>query len=169
MSSRILILALALGGLVCLAPSRTCAEPVLTNAPGGDIQLPKNLPPRLREKMAKMSPAERQKMLERWQQLRNLSPEVRKLLNKNYQKFSKMPPEQREQLKQRLQQWQSMSPEEKEKLQENFRRWKQLSPQEREDLRKRHARHPPASGNAPSSGPFAPAVKALPAAAQAAP
>ncbi len=80
-----------------------------------------------------------------------------------------MPSEQREQLKQRLQQWQSMSSEEKEKLQENFQRWKQLSPQEREELRKRHARRPPANGNAPSSGPLAPAVKVLPAAVQAVP
>ncbi|MBI5686188.1 MAG: DUF3106 domain-containing protein [Verrucomicrobia bacterium] len=167
MSPRVFIVALALACIACPAPGQPGAQPVSTNAAGGDIQLPKNLPPRLREKMAKMPPAERQKFLERWQQLRKLSPEARKLLNKNYQSFSKMPPEQREQLKQRLQQWQGMSPEEKKKLQENFQRWKQLSPQEREDLRKRHTRPPPANGRAPSGGPRGPAVKALPAAAKA--
>lgn len=148
MSVRGFIFALVLGGGVYLA-SIGAAEPVSTNASVGDIQPPKNLPPKLREKVAKMSPAERQKFLERWQQFRKLSPEARKLLNKNYQSFSKMSPEQREQLKQRLQQWQSMTPEEKAKLQENFQRWKQLTPQEREELRKRHKRPVPAAAETP--------------------
>lgn len=149
MSPRLLILALVLSSFACLTSTVTAAEPGSTNAPGGDVQSPKNLPPKLREKMAKMPPAERQKFLERWQQLRKLSPEARKLLNKNYQNFSKMPPEQREQLKHRLRKWEEMPPEEKEKLQENFKRWKQLSPQEREELRKRHARPSPDAARAP--------------------
>jgi ferric-dicitrate binding protein FerR (iron transport regulator) len=84
----------------------------------------------------------------------------------NFQKFRNLTPEQREQLKQRFQKWQKMSPEEKTKVQENFRHWKQLSPQEREEMRKQHAQRPPASGDAPPSGPLSPAVKAVPAAAQ---
>lgn len=165
MSPRILILALTLGCLVCFFPGRTGAETVSTNTPGG-VSLPEDLPPRMREKIAKMPPAEQKKMLERWQQLRDLSPEARKVLNRNYQKFSRMPPEQREQLKQRLQQWQSMSPEEKRRILENFQRWKQLTPQEREEMRKRHNRPPPVGSDAASGDSPAPSVKAVPAAAQ---
>lgn len=165
MSSRSLIFALILGCLACLWPGHAGAEPVSTNTSGGML-LPQHLPQRLREKMSKMAPAEQQKLLERWQQLRKLSPEARKLLNRNYQKFSHMPLNEREQLKHRLQQWQNMPPEEKQRIQENFQRWKQLSPQEREELRKRHRRPPPARGDAPSGGPLSPAAKAVPAAAQ---
>lgn len=165
MSARTLILALALGCLGCFFPGRTGAEPVSTNAPSS-VSLPADLPPRMRERIAKMPPAEQKKMLERWEQLRNLSPEARKLLNRNYQKFIHMPLEQREELKQRLQQWQNMSPEEKRRVQENFQRWKQLSPQEREEVRKRHNRTPPAAGDAASGDSPAPAAKVVPAAAQ---
>ena len=166
MSARLLILASALTGFALLPATPADARPGSTNAANEDIQLPKDLPPRLREKMAKMPPAERQKLLERWQQFRDLPAEQRKQANLNFQKFRNMSPQEREQLKQRLQQWQSMSPEEKKRLQENFQRWKQLSPQEREEMRKRHAQRPPAAGDAPSGGPLAPAVKAVPAASQ---
>ncbi|MCX6900047.1 MAG: DUF3106 domain-containing protein [Verrucomicrobia bacterium] len=165
MSSRSLIFALTLGCLVCFWSGWAGAEPVSTNT-SGSVSLPQHLPQRLREKMAKMPPAEQQKLLERWQQLRKLSPEARKLLNRNYQKFSQMPPDEREQLKHRLQQWQNMSPEEKQRIQENLQRWKQLSPQEREELRKRHGCPPHARGDAPSGGSLSPAAKAVPAAAQ---
>lgn len=165
MSARTLTLALVVGCLVCFCPGRAAAVPVSTNAPAS-ISLPEDMPPRMRERVAKLSPAEQRKFLERWEQLRNLSPEARKLLNRNYQKFIHMPPEQREELKQRLQQWQSMTPEEKRRVQENFQRWKQLSPQEREEVRKRHNRAPPAPTDTASGDSPAPAAKAVPAAAQ---
>jgi DNA-directed RNA polymerase subunit F len=161
MRRRGFILVLALG-----CSTFAVAEPVSTNAPGGGAPLPKNFPARMREKMEKLPPAERQKMLEHWQQFHNLPPEQRKQAHLNFQKFRNLTPEQREQLKQRFQKWQKMSPEEKTKVQENFRHWKQLSPQEREEMRKQHAQRPPASGDAPPSGPLSPAVKAVPAAAQ---
>ena len=137
MRRALLIVILVTGCLVFVRPATAGEESGPTNISGGGTSLPDNLPTRLRDKLAKLSPTERQKMVERWQQLRSLPPEARKMLNKNYQKFRKMTSEQREELKKRLQQWQGMSAEQKKKLQENFERWKKLSPQEREELRKR--------------------------------
>ena len=166
MSRKLLILVLVSACCALFPSGLAGGEPVSTNSSSESGSMPKSLPPRLREKLAKMQPAERQKLIERWQQLRSLSPEARKLLNRNFQSFRKMPPEQREQLKQRLQQWQNMSPEEKQRLQENFQRWKQLSPQEREELRKRQKRSRSTGGEAPSDGSLAPAAKSAPAAVE---
>ncbi len=163
MSRAIFILILILG---CLAPASRAipgTEPASTNSSSADATLPDNLPARLRDKLAKLPPAERQKLLDRWLQLRSLPPEARKMLNKNYQKFRNMTPEQREELKKRLQQWQNMSAEQKKQLQENFERWKKLTPQEREELRKRHARRPTNDGETSPGSPRNPAAKAVPA------
>ena len=165
MSRAIFIFILILG---CLAPVCRAAagtEPASTNSSSADASLPDNLPARLRDKLAKLPPAERQKLLDRWQQLRSLPPEARKMLNKNYQKFRDMTPDQREELKKRLQQWQNMSAEQKKQLQENFERWKKLTPQEREELRKRHARRPTTDGEASPAGSRNPEAKAAPASA----
>jgi Protein of unknown function (DUF3106) len=153
MSRTILILVLIVGCLLPVGKVAAGDEPGVTNAAGTGTSLPDNMPPRLRDKLSKLPPAERQKLLDRWQQFRNLPPEARKMLGKNYQKFRNMSQEQQEQLKQRLQQWQNMSAEQKKQLQENFERWKKLSPQEREELRKRHGRRPAGDGESPASSP----------------
>ena len=165
MRRALLIVILAAGCLVFARPATAGEESGSTNIAGAGTALPDNLPARLRDKLAKLSPAERQKMVERWQQLRNLPPEARKMLAKNYQKFRNMTTEQREELKKRLQQWQGMSAEQKKKLQENFERWKKLTPQEREELRKNHGRRPTNEGDAPARGSSKPAAKAAPASA----
>ena len=162
MSRTLLIAILVVGGLGPVRLATAGEEAVLTNTSSAGVALPDNMPPRLRERVAKLSPAERQKIVERWQQLRDLPPEARKMVNRNYQKFRNMTPEQREELKQRLQQWQSMSPEDKKRLQENFERWKKLTPQEREELRKNRNRRPNTEGQTPTGGSSKPVGKTVP-------
>ncbi len=129
--------------------------------------LPSDLPPRMRQKLAQMTPERRRKALKGWENYKKLSPEARRRLDLNYKSFRQMTPDERAQAQKRFKQFESLPPEQKRKLIENWKRWQAMSPDEREKLRQKKRAQAAAM---PAAGPrhrTNDAVRAVPAAAPA--
>ena len=84
-----------------------------------------------------LSPAERDRMKQKYQEWQTLPPEEKEKLRRRWQQWNKLSPREQQLYRQRYQQWQQMSPEDRRRLQQDLNRWDSLSPQERNAIRRR--------------------------------
>jgi hypothetical protein len=84
-----------------------------------------------------LSPAERDRMRQKYQEWQTLPPEQKEMMRKRWQQWNKLSPQDQQLYRQRYQQWQQMSPEDRRRLQQDLNRWDSLSPQERDAIRRR--------------------------------
>jgi hypothetical protein len=88
----------------------------------------------------RLSPEERQRVLEDFQRWSELPEERRRELQAAYDRFVRLPPERRERILQRFRELQALPAAERERIMQNWARWRQLSPEERGALRARWER-----------------------------
>jgi hypothetical protein len=141
------VLAACLTAIPVVSANNDPREPVSTVHPP-DV-LPSDLPPRMRQKLAQMTPEQRCKALKGWEDYKKLSPEARRRLDLNYKAFRQMSPEERAQVQKRFNQFESWTPEHKQKVIENWKRWQTMSADEREQLRqtrRAQSQNDPANG-----------------------
>ena len=105
-------------------------------------------PPQLLERLSKLPPEERERVLENNRRFRQLSPAQQALLLKRLQQFQKLSSEQRELIEQRLAIFNNLTPRQQAKarrLYENV--WSKLTAERRrallEEFRQLRALHPP--------------------------
>ena len=84
-----------------------------------------------------LSPAERDRMKQKYQEWQSLPPEEKEMLRHRWDQWNKLSPREKELYRQRYRQWQQMSPEERRRLQQDLNRWDSLSPHERDAIRRR--------------------------------
>jgi hypothetical protein len=88
-----------------------------------------------------LSPEDRARLRERYQQWESLPPEKQQDLRRRMDRFKELPPDDRELLRKRHEQWRELPPQDRQRIQDQLRRWNQLSPEEQERLRQQF-RHP---------------------------
>jgi Protein of unknown function (DUF3106) len=84
-----------------------------------------------------LSPAERDRMKQKYQEWQTLPPEEKEILRQRWEQWNRLSPREQELYRQRFRQWQQMSPEERRRIQQDLNRWDSLSPQERDAIRRR--------------------------------
>src|SRR5438105_4684095 len=96
-----------------------------------------------RDKVEKLSPAERAWLEKEFKALRDLPPEEQQRVRKNLRRWMQLPEEKRAQLRERWQEWQQLSPEQRQRLRQRFEEFQRLPPEERQRLREELRHVPP--------------------------
>jgi hypothetical protein len=122
-------LGLAIGLIPNYAHAQTRRAPAGARAIPGVRQPRGAAPNQLFERLSKMPPAQRQKMLQ------NLPPERRQQLEDRLSKYNELSPSQKQQLADRYESFQKLPPERQEELRKMFRRFNSLPPERQGTLR----------------------------------
>src|ERR687887_591623 len=88
-----------------------------------------------RDKVEKLSPAERDWLEQQSKALHDLPPEEQQRVRKNLRRWVQLPEEQRTQLRERWQEWQQLPPEQRQRLQQRYEEFQRLPVEERQRLR----------------------------------
>ncbi len=92
-------------------------------------------PPQLLERLSKLPPEERERVLENNRRFQQLSPEQQALLLKRLQQFQELSPEQRERIEQRLAIFNNLTPRQQEKARRIYENvWSKLTAERRRAL-----------------------------------
>ena len=96
---------------------------------------------RMRGRMRRLTPEQREKMRERMREhRRRFPPQKRRRFNKHLKDWEKLTDEERRKLRERLEKIRKLPPEERRRLQERTKRWREFSDEERERLRREYRR-----------------------------
>lgn len=85
----------------------------------------------------RLSPEERERLNERFQQWRSMPPEHREDLRRRFEQWRNLPSQERDLYRRRFEQWRRLSPEEQRLYRQKLTDPERLSPQEREEIRRR--------------------------------
>jgi len=88
-----------------------------------------------RDKIEKLSPAERRWLEKEFKALRDLPPDEQQRVRKNLRRWMQLPEEKRAQLRERWKKWQQLAPEQRQRLTRLREVLRRLPPGERQRLR----------------------------------
>jgi hypothetical protein len=93
------------------------------------------LPPQVLERLSKLPPAERERVLENNRRFQQLPPEQQAVLRKRLQQLQEMSPEQRDLIEQRFAIFNNLTPAQQRKAREIYQKqWSKLTAQRRRAL-----------------------------------
>lgn len=85
----------------------------------------------------KLSPEEKARLNQQWEQWNNLPPEKQNELRRRNKTWQSLPPEEKDIYKKRYKQWKQLSPEEQRTIRQKLDRWESLPQGEREQIRRK--------------------------------
>src|SRR5262245_8205480 len=86
----------------------------------------------------KLTPEERQRIHERWQQFQKLPPDQQEQLRQKMKQFRSLPKEERARVRQNYQKWQQLTPGKRQQMREKYQRFQQLPPEQKQQVREKH-------------------------------